>query len=185
MCYGASVLLLPPRSSPVSALLREFTGSDKRWRENTRQPVCETGVSDSFPHFIHMLWLIQTSGCSHKHKSLSFKAGASEHAFYMMHYSIRCETLSNLRWVALMMNRNFMSNSLPGMEALNRSVINLILSLELHPMSMSCREPATESFLPRRELRDVLYRLLPRCYRLKENILRDRDCWVFHQLWGE
>lgn len=54
--------LLPPWSSLDSALLREFMGSDKRCRENTRQLVCKAAVCDSFPHFIHMLWLIRFFG---------------------------------------------------------------------------------------------------------------------------
>lgn len=45
------------------ALRSEFMVSDKRCRENSRQPVCEAAVCDSFPHFIHMLWLIRFLGC--------------------------------------------------------------------------------------------------------------------------
>lgn len=192
-CYGASVFLAPPRSSLVSASLREFMGSEKRWRENTRQPVCETAVCDSFPHFIHMLWLIEFLGCRHSYSTrvwfsrciTSSGAGASQHAFYMTHYGIGCVTQSNLWWVALMMNSDCLLNSLPGMYLLNRSVLNLILSLELHPMSMPCREPGIDSFPPLQEPHGVLYHLLSHCYRLKENILSGRDCWVFYQLWGE
>lgn len=117
-CYGASVFLLPPRWNAVSTSLREFMGSDKRCRENTRQPVREAAVCDSFPHFIHMLWLILSLGCRHSYKSWIFNTGASEHASSLMHHSNRCGNLSDLPWVHLWWTGTFSflaKRSTPGM----------------------------------------------------------------------
>lgn len=189
-CYQCSLYHLDQASSPLpwksSWVLRR--DGEKTPGSRFVKPPCVIHSLTSFTCDSFSFWAAGThigtrvwfSRCI-----TSSGAGASRHALYMIHYGIRCVTQSNLRWVALMMNRHCRLNSLSGMYLLNRSVLNLILSLELHPMSISCREPGIDSFLPLQEPHDVLYHLLSHCYRLKENILSGRDCWVFYQLWGE
>lgn len=91
------------------------------------------------------------------HIALEFDfQGASPH---QVHHLIRCRCiptcpLYDTLWhrvcdpVKFMMGCINDEQELSGMYLLNRSVLNLILSLELHPMSMSCREPGIDSFPP-------------------------------------
>lgn len=148
-CCGASALPFTTFIKPRLGLMREFMSSDKRCGENTRQPVCEAAVCDSFPHFIHMLWLIQLLGCKPQGLDFSNRCVGAFNVTYVAGVKLTASLSQTETFV-------FVKRCPPDMYRLNRSVQNLILSLELHPISMSYREPGIDSFFPLKEPHDVL-----------------------------